>query len=67
MKKFAILLSLSLITGVLFSACSLLQVEETTPSSDEGNGTSVDLSVEVMPEGEDEAPSVAIPLAVNIQ
>ena len=69
MKKTAILLALTIVTGALFSACSLLPAEEKTPMEGTENGTSVDLSVEVLPEGsvpaEDSA--VSIPLAVVVE
>jgi ribonuclease PH len=70
MKKLAVLLSLTIITSVMFSACSLLQREEVVDPVDmEENGTAVDLSVEIVPVDDDveEDLSVSIPLAVNIQ
>lgn len=69
MKKTAILLSLTILTGVLFSACSLIQEEEDMPANNTDNGASVDLSVDVLPEGEvmEDEPSVSIPLAVVVE
>jgi hypothetical protein len=72
MKKLSIVLSLMLVMGMLFSACSLLQYEEvvTVPVEDAGeNGSEIDMSIEILPEGEEEEATngAEIPMAVEIE